>query len=170
MILFTILFATSVDASTMTADSSATLKSRDGESAREYFIKKKTMQNILERRNSVLVDHVDSFIQGSMEYDLDPYLLVSISGLESSFAKAMIPGTYNAYGWGSGKIHFESWNDGIMTISRSLRENYYNKGADSVADVGRKYAASKTWSVRVESFMRQFYAEEMRVRYMAQLL
>ena len=154
----------------MTADSSAVLASQDTGSSREYLIKRQAMRNILSRRDSVLVNHVDSFLQGSRTYQLDPYLLVSISGLESSFAKAMIPGTYNAYGWGGGRIAFKNWNDGIMTISCSLRTQYYNKGAQSLSDVGRRYSESATWTVRVNSFMQQFYAEETRVRSIAQFL
>lgn len=162
--------ATSVEAKTMTADSSAVFSSQKSDENKEYFIRKQAMRNVLTRRNSVLADHVDSFLEGSETYDLDPYLLVSISGLESSFGKAMIDGSYNAYGWGGGYIYFKNWDDGIMTISKALREKYYDRGATTLAAVGRRYSESATWTVRVNGFMNQFYTEETKVRAISEFL
>jgi len=131
---------------------------------KDHLIRKKAMTSVLERRKSPLVNHVDAFLNASYKHKLDPYLLVSISGLESSFAKRMIPGTYNAYGWGSGKIGFSSWEDGIMTISKSLKEKYVNRGATTVPAIGRIYAASPTWAIRVTAFMNTFYKEEAKYK------
>ncbi|MFQ5452282.1 MAG: hypothetical protein ACE5DQ_01845 [Candidatus Paceibacterota bacterium] len=166
-IAFAALFNTrAVQAQEDIADDSAKIQSQAeqfpeaGINTQEYQLQRAAMKRVLERYDSQLVDQVDSFLASSYQYDLDPYLLVSISGLESYFARYMVQGSYNAYGWGGGWIYFKNWEDGINTISRALRENYYNKGAASVHDVGRIYAESPTWSVRVQNFMNQFYKEE----------
>lgn len=156
------------------ANSSASLAtdtlSGDPIATQEYAIKKITLKRVLGRYNSVLAEKADSFVQVSTKYDIDPYLLPSIAGLESYFAKYMIKGTYNAYGWGGGKIAFNSWDEGIDTIGKTLRERYYDRGAETVSDVGRIYAESPTWAVRVQYFMGQFYTEEARARQVLTLL
>lgn len=148
------------------AESSAQISSAKTleQSETQTELKKLAMQRVLSRYNSVLVDEVNTFVATSYKYDLNPYLLVSISGLESYFAHLMVDGTYNAYGWRGGWHYFTSWEDGIETISKSLRENYYNQGAATVYDVGRKYAESPTWAIRVERFMGEFEAEEAKIQ------
>lgn len=135
-----------------------------------YYAKRVAIQNILRRNDSQLVDYADAFVDSAYRYNIDPYLLVSISGLESYFGKFMVPGTHNGYGWGGGYIAFDNWPDGIETISKALRERYYDSGAETLDDVGRIYAESPTWSVRVGHFMNQFALEEERVNQIVTVL
>lgn len=127
-------------------------------------VRKVTIEAVLSRYDSPLLGSASSFVNSANRYQLDPYLLVSISGLESYFGNMMVDGSYNAYGWGGGWIYFESWEDGIETISKGLRENYYDRGAQNLDQVGAMYAESPTWSVRVAGFMRLFEAEEQKIR------
>jgi len=127
----------------------------------DLLLKRKVIKNVLERYNSPLVSDVDSFIVASQQYNLDPYLLPSIMGVESYFGQMIYPGTFNGFGWGGGMIYFKNWNDGIMTVGKGLRENYFNKGATNVYDIAHIYAPpSTTWGAHVTYFMDQFYAEE----------
>ncbi|KKQ01415.1 MAG: hypothetical protein US11_C0009G0027 [Candidatus Roizmanbacteria bacterium GW2011_GWA2_36_23] len=66
------------------------------------FVKKLAMKRILEKYNSPLKDEVDSFISACQKYDLDCFLLPSISGLESTFGKFILPASHNPFGWGGG--------------------------------------------------------------------
>ncbi len=53
-------------------------------------------------------------------------------------------------------ILFSSWNEGIETISKGLRENYIDKwGAKDVYQIGKLYAASPTWAERVDRCMQK---------------
>ena len=122
--------------------------------------KKNAIKAILKKNNSPMIDEVDSFMKACREYDLDCYLLPSITALESGYGRQILQGTYNPFGWGGGRIYFSSWENGIDTVGYGLRFNYINKGADSIEQIGAKYAASKTWAVRVRNFMAQFEAEE----------
>ncbi|OGK20044.1 hypothetical protein A3C23_03620 [Candidatus Roizmanbacteria bacterium RIFCSPHIGHO2_02_FULL_37_13b] len=148
---------------------SASLKSALNQS-REYYIQKKAMENVLAKNNSILKLYTHDYLTASYAYNIDPYLLVSISGLESSFGKRMKENTFNAYGWGGGHLSFESWPHGIFTISRSLRFKYYDRGAETISDIGRKYAASPTWAARVNKFIAKFYQEENRLKRLSYLL
>ena len=74
-----------------------------------------------------------------------------------------MPGSYNAYGWGGGRIYFESWEDGIKIINKAIRENYIDRGATDVWSIGPIYAESPTWSVRVNSFMQEINEEYLKL-------
>lgn len=122
------------------------------------------VENIFKKYNSPLTGLGRAYVTTADKYGVDWRLLPSISGLESSFGKFLMPQSYNAYGWGGGYIYFKSWEDGIDTINKTLRANYMDKwGAKDVWEIGPFYAESKTWSVRVNGFMEQIQAEYVKL-------
>ena|SRR3989344_3988213 len=136
-----------------------------------YQSRREAMIRVLTRYNSPLVNHVDSFIEATDRYQLEDYFLISIAGVESTFAQRMINGTYNAYGYGRGRIAFDSWEHGIDTLGFKLRENYINRGALTIEQIGPRYAGGSTsWAPKVRFFMSQFKQEEDSIREMHQYL
>jgi hypothetical protein len=125
--------------------------------------KKEAIRRVLEARNSPLLGSLDAFMDTCTKYKLDCYLLPSITGLESSFGLYTHPGSYNPFGWGGGYIMFESWDEAIGTVGQGLRENYINRGALTIEQIGSIYAASPTWAARVRLFMTAFEAEEQKI-------
>lgn len=121
------------------------------------------LRNIFKKYNSPLVDQAKFYVRYADEYKVDWRLLPSISGLESSFGIYLMPGSYNAYGWGGGYIYFESWEEGIKTINRALRQNYMNRGAQDVWSIGPIYAESPTWAERVSRFMEEINREYLKL-------
>lgn len=117
------------------------------------------LKRVFEKYDSPLVQVADSYVELADKNGIDWKLLPAISGLESSFGKRLMPNSYNAYGWGGGYIYFESWEDGIDTITKALSEKYYGRGADNVWKIGPIYAESPTWAVRVNSFMKSIEKE-----------
>lgn len=118
----------------------------------------KVLKAYLKLHNSPLAESSDTFVKKADQYSLDWKLVVAISGLESTFGQAIPANSYNAWGWGiygDNVIRFNSWDEGIATISQGLRQNYIDKGAQDVYQIGRLYAASPTWAQRVEYFMRK---------------
>lgn len=115
------------------------------------------LHDYLEKRNSPLAPNARTFIEQADKYKLDWRLVAAISGLESGFGKQIPTNSYNGWGWGiygDNVKYFSSWDEAIAAISQGLRENYINKmGTDNVYSIGRIYAASPTWAVRVEHFM-----------------
>ena len=126
----------------------------------DFAKKKLVIKRVLERYGSPVSDTADGFINACMEYELNCYLLPSIMGVESTFGKHHIPGTYNAFGWGRGTIPFDSWEDSYMTVGKGLRVNYIDKGATDIDSIGAIYCEGNTWSGKVKYFMAQFEAEE----------
>lgn len=120
------------------------------------------IKDYLAKYSSPLEDSAQDFIDAADRYGIDWKLLVSISGVESTFGKH-IPGghdplytSYNGWGWGvygNNSLGFKSWRDAIFTISKGLKENYVDKGYTEPLIMNRKYASSPTWGVRVVYFM-----------------
>ncbi|MBI2641699.1 glucosaminidase domain-containing protein [Candidatus Roizmanbacteria bacterium] len=133
-------------------------------SERKSLIKKQfVIKKMLEKHRSPLVIAVDDFIEACQKYNLDCYLLPSISGLESTFGKFIYPASFNPFGWDGGSMLFPSWREGILTVAQGLRENYINKGAQTIEQIAPIYAESPTWAERVSYFMDQFSNEEYKI-------
>lgn len=113
-----------------------------------------TLRQFLNKYNSQLEESAEEFVAAADFYNLDWRILPAISGIESTFGKQMINGSYNAYGWGGGKIYFKSWSEGIWTISKALKEKYVEKGASDIYKIGRIYCPpNPQWAYKVNSFM-----------------
>lgn len=153
------IFPQKIQAQEKILESSAKLQTISGKSSYAQDKRVMALQNIFKKYNADLVPQARYYVQYADYYNIDWRLLPAIAGLESSFALHYVPGTYNAYGWGGGYIYFESWEDGIKTISKSLRERYYNRGADTVWKIGPIYAEATHWSERVNSFMQEINVE-----------
>lgn len=154
----TILFSNKAEAYQEYQTASAKLSLSVDESV-SSDIRVKALKNIFEKNNSPLAEASEAYVKLADKNGIDWKLLPSIAGLESSFGKRLMPNSYNAYGWGGGHIYFESWEDGIDTITKALSEKYYARGANTVWTIGPIYAESPTWAVRVNSFMQQIEKE-----------
>jgi hypothetical protein len=117
----------------------------------------KILRAYLQRRNSPLADHAETFIEEADKNGLDWKFVAAIAGLESSFGLHIPQNSYNGWGYGvygNNVRRFESWDDGIAVVSTALREDYMEKwGATTVPEIGKIYASSPTWAQRVQFFM-----------------
>jgi len=121
----------------------------------DYRVQK--LANFFASQNSPLVYYAPDFVYYADQNGLDYRLLPAISGMESTFAKNYIQGTFNAYGWGQGSIPFSSWQDGIAKVTAGLRANYVNRGATTIEQIGKIYCPPtyEHWSSGVRLFMNQ---------------
>ncbi|PIS15900.1 hypothetical protein COT62_01180 [Candidatus Roizmanbacteria bacterium CG09_land_8_20_14_0_10_41_9] len=130
----------------------------------DLFKKKLAIKRVLEKYDSDMAEVTDSFINTAVTYDLDPYLLPSIAGLESFFGRFTMPGSYNPFGWGRGLVPFENWEQAIETVGKGIRENYIDKGAQTIDEIGAIYCEGNTWAGKVRFFMDEFKAEEEKIQ------
>lgn len=160
LIIAITIFSPSVVSAQKEAGSSASVSAKIQAPANTYAdlaIKRKVIYEILSKSNSPLVGEVDAFIATCTKYEIDCYLLPSITGLESSFGKYTHPGSHNPFGWGGGYIMFDSWADCIDAVGKGIRNNYIDKwGVTSIETMGPIYAESPTWAVRVRSIHNKF--------------
>ena len=117
-------------------------------------LRTKQLELALKYYKSPLADYSAYFVQMADKYGIDWKLLVAISGVESTFGKHYISGTYNAYGWGGGTIRFASWEDSIEKVSLALSEKYYARGLDTLYKIAPVYCPpSRVWAKNVTFFM-----------------
>lgn len=136
-------------------DASSQKKTLDQIEVKKVNPKAEVLSAYLSKHNSPMTDSAQDFIDAAKTYDLDWRLLPSIAGVESTFGKNT-PGGYNAYGWGvygTNRIYFKSWRDGMFTVAKGLRENYLNRGLTNPHSINIVYAASPNWGGKVSYFM-----------------
>ncbi len=131
--------------------SSASIKRPIGNFEFDYRIA--SLEKFLAKFNSPLTPFASDFVQMADFYGIDYRLVPSISGVESTFGKFIPFESYNAYGWANGNYKFKSWPDSIEIVTRTLRTKYFDKGANNISQIARRYAPpSSTWGGKVKYF------------------
>lgn len=157
-VVLTVLFSKPACAlaDTSVSDSSAQLVSNiiPDENPDETDYRVLMLKEFFDRYNSPLSNHAQSFIIQADNYSLDWRLVPAITGVESTFGKRIPQNSYNAYGWANGAYYFDSWDQSISVVSKTLKEKYIENGADSLNEIARRYAPpSSTWAFKVKYFM-----------------
>lgn len=101
------------------------------------FIK---LENTLDGKLSGTATH---FINAGKKYDLDPNLLSAIAIHETGNGSSRAVNEKNNVAGMMGRNglrSYESVEESIFDMARNLRENYLNKGKETIADIGAKYA------------------------------
>lgn len=110
------------------------------------------------RYSSNLVSYSDFIVQTADKYGLDFRLVTAIAQQESNLCKIIPPESYNCWGWGihsKGTLGFSSYEEGIETVSKGLREEYLDKGYQTIQDIMSKYTpqSNGSWAAGVTQFM-----------------
>lgn len=108
--------------------------------------------------NSPLEPYAPLLVASADKYQLDFRLLTAIAQQESNLCKIIPPGSYNCWGWGihsSGSLGFDSFEQGIETVSQGIREEYLDRGFVTVEDIMSKYTplSNGSWADAVNKFM-----------------
>ncbi len=125
----------------------------------ELFIKNKDcrveqLKKFLDFYNSPLVSETENFIKIADEYGLDWRLIPAITGVESTFGKKIPYNSFNAYGWVNGNYSFNSWDESIKQVAKTLKEKYIDRGLDTPEKIGPVYAPpSPSWASKVCYFI-----------------
>ena len=108
--------------------------------------------------DSPLEPYSDFIVEAADRYELDYRLTTAIAQQESNLCKLIPPGSNNCWGWGihsEGTLGFDSFEEGIETVSQGLREEYLDKGFGSVEEIMSKYTplSNGSWAAGVTKFM-----------------
>lgn len=106
------------------------------------------------------------FAKYSIEYEVDPYLAVSISLLETGCkwgCSSLVRECNNVGGmkgnpgcFGGSFRKFETLEDGIEAFIKLLSTGYYKKGLTTPELMEKKYAGgSNTWAAKVNNYINQ---------------
>jgi len=86
-----------------------------------------------------------AFLAAGQKFDIDPALIVAISGQETSFATRTCT-TDNAWNWfwqgPCPRSPFDNYEQGINTVSKFLRKNYINRGYNTIPLIRKKYCTA----------------------------
>ncbi|OGM81380.1 hypothetical protein A2434_01780 [Candidatus Woesebacteria bacterium RIFOXYC1_FULL_41_14] len=120
----------------------------------------KIVEGYLIRYDSPLAPYSDLIVQTADKYHLDFRLITAIAQQESNLCKIIPPGSYNCWGWGItsvGTLGFDSFADGIETVSSGIRSNYLDKGYSTIEEIMSKYTpqSNGSWAFGVNSFMEE---------------
>jgi hypothetical protein len=105
----------------------------------------------LSTRGAPLAKYAEEFVKAADHYGIDYRLVAAISIIESSGGKHTFR-PYNAWGWG--KSGFNSWKDGIWTVSKGLGK-YYASGRTTPATIAPSYCppSADAWANKVSYVM-----------------
>lgn len=117
-----------------------------------------TLRAYLTSHNSPLAQESSHFVTEADRLSLDWKLVAAIAGVESTFGKHVPTGSYNAWGWGiptgaQSGVAFGNWQQGITAVSEGLKNRYIARGAVTIEQIGRIYAASPRWAGNVRFFL-----------------
>ncbi|MDD3474875.1 MAG: hypothetical protein PHP08_03175 [Candidatus Dojkabacteria bacterium] len=116
-----------------------------------YNNKVSKIKKYLSSRGAPLADYAEEFVKAAEYYGIDYRLVAAISIVESSGGKYTFK-PYNAWGWG--KSGFESWTDGIWTVSKGLAK-YYSLGMTTPQSISKSYCppSADSWASKVSYIM-----------------
>lgn len=114
----------------------------------------------LEKYQSPMAPYADLIVETSDKYGLDWRLLVAIAQQESNLGKKAPSNSYNAWGWGvhsRGTLRFSSWEQGIETVAKGIKEKYIDKGYTTPEEIMSKYTplSSGSWAFGVNQFIQE---------------
>lgn len=112
------------------------------------------LKNFLNIYHSPLLPYAELIVSSADKYNIPWSIVVSISGVESTFCHKHPFNSFNCWGWQNGATRFQDYSQAIETVSRELKEHYWSRGLDTPEEIGRIYAPpSKTWAGKVRRFM-----------------
>lgn len=118
------------------------------------------IRQYLQENNSPLEPHAATLVEMADEYSLDYRLLTAIAQKESGLCRVIPKGSFNCWGWGihsEGSLGFSSFDEGIETVSKGLKEEYIDKGYTTPDEIMAKYTplSKGTWAEGVNYYMSQ---------------
>jgi hypothetical protein len=130
------------------------------------------IDSFLSDQGSPIAGNGSTFFNSGVQYDVDPRLIVAISGQESSFGTNWAackppPLGYNAWSWfyngNCPNSPFSSFANGIQKVTSGIRRLYLNQGRTTIASIEQLYCASGcgNWTGGVSDFYLSLGAENV---------
>lgn len=116
------------------------------------------VRQYLEKYNSPLLPFAELLVSASDQHNLDFRLLTAIAQQESNLCKKSPGGTHNCWGWGihnKGTLGFPDYPTAIQTVAQGIKEDYLDRGYDTVDEMMAKYTplSNGSWAAGVTQFL-----------------
>lgn len=134
--------------------------SYDGKIIYDNMTKKELVDKLNRNLNSTLVNTGIYFVDYYLKTGLDPYLAVAIVLHETGCkweCSNLVKENYNIGGLKgtNGYLKFDSLESGINGYLDILYNDYYKEGLTTPELINPKYAASETWSEKINNYINQ---------------
>jgi hypothetical protein len=108
--------------------------------------------------DSPLTAYSEEIVQMADKYGIDYRYIPAIAQQESNLCHVIPTGSYNCWGWGITSVSslgFDSYSEGIETVTKGLKENYIDEGLTTPASIMTKYTpqSNGSWAHGVSEFM-----------------
>lgn len=118
------------------------------------------IEQYLEKYNSPLLPYSEFIFEMSEKYSLDYGLMVAIAMCESNVCKKIPEDSYNCWGFENGATKFQSWEQAIEQVAKTLKEKYYDKGLVTPEEIMPIYAPPSVekggpWAKCVNQFLEE---------------
>jgi hypothetical protein len=119
------------------------------------------VKNYLQRYDSPVTNLAGYIVETADKYGLDYRLVTAIAQQESNLCKRIPQDTYNCWGWGvhsKGTLGFNSFEEGIDTVSYGLKSQYIDKGLVTPEQIMSKYVPHSpegAWAKGVSQFIEE---------------
>ena len=91
-------------------------------------------------KNTKLEPYAELMVETSDKYGIDYRLIPAIAMRESGGGNAIKEVTHNAWGFENGRTVFDSWENAIETVAKTLKERYIAKGLTTPEEIMPVYA------------------------------
>jgi hypothetical protein len=140
-------------------------RSRYSASVTEKDIRVKNLERYLSKHKSPLYPYARIIVSEAEQNGIDYRLIPAIAMVESTLCRTIPNDSHNCWGWGvyGGKVtRFTSYLHAIQTISRGIREKYYDKGRDTLEEIAPVYNPNTPgqWRGKVERIFRHIEGED----------
>lgn len=136
------------------SDASASLQNKVSQAKKDN--RAMIVKDYLTKHNSVLTPYAEYIVKIADEYEIPWNLVVAISGVESTFCKRIPFNSANCWGWNNGETYFKDYKEAIRIVSKTLKNNYFDRGLDTPEKIAPIYAPpSPSWGWKVRFFMNQ---------------
>lgn len=148
---------------TLNAQSTSAMPLSERESASLTIRKEnvRKLESFFAKNESPLYPYARLIVEQAEQYGVDYRLLPAIAMNESTLCKNIHSDSYNCWGWGiygDRVTRFDSYDDAIRTITKGIREQYYDRGMSSPSSIMRAYTPSSpngVWATKIEWTYRQ---------------
>jgi hypothetical protein len=122
----------------------------------QYKPDSKKVENVrkyLAGRQAPLAEYAEEFVKAADHYNIDYRIVAAISVIESGGGKHTFK-PHNAWGWG--RKSFETWTEGIWTVSAGISK-YYSRGLTTPRLIATYYCPPNAvkWAQNVTFVMNQ---------------
>ena len=140
--------------------------SMEEDSAASYRVQ--AIKDLLSEFSSPLKDKSSVFVSCADEHNVNPYLLVGISKVESTFGKNACEG--NPFGWSSCKTPFQTFDSSCQAVAKGIATlSYYEqyRSTGRIQDLGKTYCPSSSgcdtdnWANTVSTVVTELEEKEL---------